>query len=307
MTSPNSPNSPNPFLALRGTRVVSLALNLPGPAALMRLRALGARCLKVEPPSLGAEPGGQPISADPMKQYNRDCYDAMHEGIRVLAIDLKSERGYARLARELAGADLLITSFRPSALVKLGLAWPALHKAHPQLSMVEIVGAPGARADEPGHDLTYQAEAGLIPGAQLPPTLLADMGGALMTTEAALACLLHARTTGKGQYRQVALSSAAQWLALPRSWGMTLPGAMLGGAHAGYDVYPCRDGRVALAALEPHFARALFAQVGLPPPDERAPFAPAARQAIAAWAAGKTRKQLDILAATHDIPLFTMK
>ena len=300
-------SSPRPLLALRGTRVVSLALNLPGPAALMRLRALGARCLKVEPPSPGAGPSGQPTTADPMGLYNRDGYDAMHAGIRVLTLDLKTERGRARLARELAGADLLITSFRPSALVKLGLAWPALHKAHPQLSMVEIVGAPGARADEPGHDLTYQAEAGLIPGAELPPTLLADMAGALLTTEAALACLLHARATSKGQHRQVALSNAAEWMALPRTWGMTQPGTILGGAHAGYAVLPCKDGRVALAALEPHFARALFAQVGLPPPDAHAPFTPAARQAITAWAAGKTRKQLDTLAAKHDIPLFTMK
>jgi crotonobetainyl-CoA:carnitine CoA-transferase CaiB-like acyl-CoA transferase len=292
---------------LRGTRVVSLALNLPGPAALMRLRALGARCLKVEPPGPGARPDGRPIPADPMAQYDRGGYDAMHQGIRVLVIDLKSERGRARLARELAKADLLITSFRPSALAKLGLTWLTLHKAHRQLSMVEIVGAPGARADEPGHDLTYQAEAGLITGANLPPTLLADMGGALTATEAALACLLHARATGKGQHRQIALADAAHWLALPRQWGVTLPAGLLGGTHAGYRVYPCQDGRVALAALEPHFARALFAQAGLPPPDARAPFAPAARQAIAAWAAGKTRRELNALARRHDIPLFTMK
>jgi len=302
-----SSSSPHPFPALRGVRVVSLALNLPGPAALMRLQSLGARCLKVEPPAPGAGAGGQPATADPMGQYSRDGYDAMHTDIRMLVLDLKTERGRARLTRELAAADLLITSFRPAALVKLGLDWPALHKAHPQLSMVEIVGAPGARANEPGHDLTYQAEAGLVTTAELPPTLAADMAGALLATEAALACLLHARATGKGQHRQVALSKAAEWMALPRVWGATLPGAILGGGHAGYRVFPCKDGRAALAALEPHFARALFAQVGLPTPDAQAPFAPAAHKAIAAWCAGKTRKQLDILAATHDIPMFTMK
>ena len=69
---------------------------------------------------------------------------------------------------------------------------------------------------------------------------------------------------------------------------------------------PCKDGRVAIAALEPHFARALFAVAGLPPPDARAPFAPQAREAIAAWALSKTRKQLDALAAQHDIPLHTL-
>jgi crotonobetainyl-CoA:carnitine CoA-transferase CaiB-like acyl-CoA transferase len=290
------------FQPLRNVRIVSLALNLPGPAALMRLRALGARCLKVEPPGAGGAACG-----DPMGQYNPGAYATMHEGIRTLTLDLKTERGQARLARELADAQVLLTSFRPSALLKLGLSWKTLRQTYPQLSLVEIVGAPGARAEEPGHDLTYLAEAGLITGTDLPPTLLADMTGALTASEAALACVLHARATGKGQYRQVALSQAAEWLALPRTWGLTLPGAAIGGGHAGYAVYPCKDGRVALAALEPHFARALFAAAGLPAPDARAPFAPQAHTAIAAWAASKTRKQLDTLAAAHDIPLFTLK
>ena len=102
------------------------------------------------------------------------------------------------------------------------------------------------------------------------------------------------------------MSDAAAWLALPRTWGLTLPSGAVGGAHAGYRVYPCKDGRVAIAALEPHFARALFAVAGLPPPDLRTPFAPQTREAIAAWALGKTRKQLDALAAQHDIPLHTL-
>ena len=288
------------FQPLRGVRAVSLALNLPGPAALMRLRALGARCLKVEPPG----PAG--ASGDPMGQYNPGAYAELHAGIRTLTVDLKSERGQARLARELAGADLLLTSFRPSALAKLGLDRKALRRAHPQLSLVEIVGAPAERAEEPGHDLTYLAEAGLVTGLELPPTLLADMAGALMASEAALACVLAARTSGKGQYRQVALSQAAAWLALPRTWGLTLPSGAVGGAHAGYRVYPCKDGRVAIAALEPHFARALFAVAGLPAAGAQSPFAPEVHAAVAAWAAGKTRRQLDGLGAAHDIPLYTL-
>ena len=291
---------------LTGTRIVSLALNLPGPAALMRLAAMGARCLKVEPPGPGTTPAGRPISGDPMGQYDIGAYSVMHEDVRVVQMDLKTERGQAQLARELLRADLLITSFRPSALAKLGLGWRALHRSLPHLSMVEIVGAPDERADEPGHDLTYLAEAGLVTGTELPPSLLADMAGALMTSEAALSALMQARVSGRGQHRQVALSKAAEWLALPRTWGLTLPSGAVGGAHAGYRVYPCKDGRVAIAALEPHFARALFAVAGLPEPDMRAPFAPQAREAIAAWALTKTRRQLDALAAANDIPLHTL-
>ncbi|MBS0406020.1 MAG: CoA transferase [Proteobacteria bacterium] len=289
------------FRPLRGTRIVSLALNLPGPAALMRLHALGARCLKVEPP--GPTPT---VSGDPMGQYNPSAYGQMHAGIRALTIDLKSERGRARLARELAATDVLLTSFRPSALAKLGLSWTQLRRAHPQLSLVEIVGAPAERAEEPGHDLTYLAEAGLITGTALPPTLLADMTGALLAAEATLAALLQARASGRGVRRAVTLLGAAQWLALPRDWGLTLPSGAVGGAHAGYKIYPCKDGRVAFAALEPHFAAALFKAAGLPMADLRAPFAPAAHATIAAWALGKTRHQLDALGRAHDIPLYTL-
>ena len=294
------------FRPLRGTRIVSLALNLPGPAALMRLHALGARCLKVEPPGPGRTAAGRPIPGDPMGQYDVGAYNTLHEGVRVVTMDLKTERGRAQLGKELARADLLLTSFRPSALAKLGLDWKSLRRPFPHLSMVEIVGAPGERADEPGHDLTYLAEAGLVTGTDLPPSLLADMAGALMTSEAALSALMQARANGRGQYRQVALSQAAEWLALPRTWGLTLPTGAVGGAHAGYRVYPCKDGRVAIAALEPHFARALFAAAGLPEPDMRAPFAPQAHEAIAAWALTKTRRQLDALAAANDIPLHTL-
>ena len=60
---------------------------------------------------------------------------------------------------------------------------------------------------------------------------------------------------------------AAHWLALPRTWGLTVPAGAVGGAHAGYRVYPCADGRVAVAALEPHFAARLCDAAGMPPAD----------------------------------------
>ena len=106
---------------LRGVRVLSLALNLPGPAAFMRLKAMGATCTKAEPPG----PGGG--SGDPMGVYNPGAYAQLHDGIRTVTIDLKSDKGQAALHRHLARTDVLLTSFRPSALAKLGLAWKALH------------------------------------------------------------------------------------------------------------------------------------------------------------------------------------
>lgn len=287
-----SAKSPKP---LRGTRVLSLSLNLPGPAALLRCRQMGATCVKLEPPA-----------GDPMGLYQRAAYEELHTGIRVITADLKAMPGQKTLHRELARADVLLTSFRPSALSKLGLDWKSLHKLYPALSQVAIVGAPGAAAEEPGHDLTYLASHGLVTGLDLPATLFADMGGALMASEAVLQAVLHQRAKGKGVFLEVALSRAAAWLALPRSWGLTKPGGAVGGGHAGYRVYPCKDGRVAVAALEPHFAAALCTAAGVPATDMKAMFAPATHAALANWFAQQTRQSLDILAAENDIPLQTL-
>jgi len=293
-----------PLKPLRGVRVLSLALNLPGPAALMRLKTMGATCVKVEPPApQGAAAGTR---GDPMGQYSPEAYATLHEGIKTVALDLKSEQGQARLHKALARTDVLLTSFRPSALHKLGLGWKALHKAHPALSVVAIVGAPGVRAEEPGHDLTYLADAGLVTGTELPATLFADMAGALMASEAALQAIIARQRGGRGVYQEIALSDAAAWLALPRTWGLTQTAGAVGGAHAGYRIYPCKNGRVAVAALEPHFAAALCAVAGIPMEGTATLFKPAAHQAIAAFLAGRTRAQLDRLAARHDIPLHTL-
>lgn len=289
---------------LRGVRVLSLALNLPGPAAFMRLKSMGATCMKAEPPAPSSAPKG--TSGDPMGQYNAAAYAVMHEGIKVVTIDLKTDQGQAALHKELARTDVLLTSFRLSALEKLQLGWKRLHKQHPGLSVVAIVGAPGARAEEPGHDLTYLADAGLVTGLDLPPTLFADMGGALMASEAVLKAVLAQKTSGRASFQEVALSDAAAWLALPRRWGLTQPSGAVGGAHAGYRVYPCKDGRVAVAALEPHFAASLCTAAGLTVVELTLLFKPQTHAAIAAFLHGQTRRQLDQLAKDKDIPLHTM-
>ncbi|WP_238342761.1 CoA transferase [Polaromonas vacuolata] len=283
-------------------RIVSLALNLPGPAALMRCQAMGASCIKIEPPTpTGATPG---ISGDPMSSYNPQAYTQLHLGVRVLTADLKSDKGQQRLHRELSKADLLLTSFRPSALRKLGLDWKSLHKTHPQLSQVAIVGAPGAGAEEPGHDLTYLAQTDLLTGLNLPATLYADMAGSLMASEAMLLALM--QRGGKAVFMEVALADAASYLALPRAWGLSATGAPVGGGHAGYKLYACKDGRVALAALEPHFAARLCKVAGLERPHVNTMFEASTHQAIAKWLLQKTCEMLNALAIEHDIPLQTL-
>jgi alpha-methylacyl-CoA racemase len=249
---------------LKGKRIVSLALNLPGPAALMRCKAIGADCLKLEPPA-----------GDPMQQYSPALYARLHSEITVTQLNLKLPADYAQLLHELASADVLLTSFRPSALKKLGLDWATLHALLPKLSLVAIVGSAGERAEEPGHDLTYMAEAGLINTSLLPPTLYADMSGALLAVEAILSALL----APKPSYTEVALADAAHFMALPQAFGLTGAGTLLGGAHAGYALVPCKDGMLALAA---------------------------AHAAVASWALQLTCQQAQALAAAHDVPLHAL-
>lgn len=295
-TTASKPRPSRPQRPLKGVRIISLALNLPGPAALRRLADMGARCLKVNPPV-----------GDAMQVYTPHGYALLHRGIQELTLDLKAESGRRALHKRLVNSDVLLTSFRPSALAKLGLDWKSLRRTFPQLSLVQIVGAPGPLAEVPGHDLTYQAEVGLVPAMALPTSLFADMGGALMASEAVLQAVLLQKNTGKGSLHEVALSEAAAWLALPRDWKMTTPEGAVGGAHAGYRLYACQDGRVAVAALEPHFAQRLCEAAGVtlghPVKDM---FKPEVHQALAAWLAGMSRRRLDSLARRQDIPLHTL-
>jgi alpha-methylacyl-CoA racemase len=284
------------LLALKGVSILSLSLNLPGPAALMHCQRMGARCVKLEPPS-----------GDPMRLYSPNAYAQLHAGVRTVKADLKTEQGQRVLHRELVKTDVLITSFRPSALHKLGLVWKDLHKQYPQLNLVAILGATGARAEEPGHDLTYMAENDLIPSLELPASLYADMGGSLLAAGAVLQATLLQRNKRAGVRLQVALSEAAAYMGLPRTWGLTQSGAAVGGGHAGYRMYACKNGRVAVAALEPHFAASLCTLAGISVNGIKTLYAPQTHQTLAAWMTTKTRRQLDNLAVKHDIPLHTLQ
>ena len=300
-----TPSESKRLAPLKGVRVLSLALNLPGPAAMMRLHQMGATCTKLEP----LAPSGA-ATADPMGLYKPAAYQTMHQGVRVVQADLKTERGQTALHKLLAKTDVLITSFRPSALAKLGLGWKALHRLYPSLCMVSVVGGSGVRAEEPGHDLTYLAENGLVNGLDLPATLYADMGGSLMTTEAVLQAMLIRKSSGRGKgrgvFQEIALCDAANYLALPRTWGLTTPDGDVGGAHAGYKIYPCKNGRVAVAALEPHFAKRLCLAVGLEENDMQSMHALKTHKAFTKFFASQTRQQLDRLAISKDIPLHTL-
>ena len=237
-------STPEALRALDGVRVVSIALNLPGPACARRLADFGARVTKIEPP---AARGG-----DPMQQYAPEYYAELHAGLEVRILDLKASADRATLDALLSNADVLLTSQREDALARLKLDWSTLSQQFSRLSQVAIVGAEGS--DDAGHDLTYLATAGLLSPPQLPTTLVADLGGAERAVTATFAALRVAEITGRGQRIVVPLQSAAAAFSGPHRHGLTAPGGLLAGTHPGYNFYRASDGWIALAALEPHFA-----------------------------------------------------
>lgn len=237
-------------LPLVGVRVLSLAVNLPGPAAAARLHALGATVTKVEPPS------GDPLAlgADPY-------YQELVAGQNIVQIDLKADLD--ALWTLLEETDLLLTSNRPSALARLGLDWESVHARLPGLCQVSIVGHPGADAEIAGHDLTYQATVGTLTPPAMPTVLVADLAGAERAVADGLAALLHTGRTGVGVHREVALSDVALAMAQPARHGMTGPDGFLNGTLPAYGLYDTASGFIAVAALEAHFWSGLTSALGV--------------------------------------------
>ncbi len=267
--------------------MVCLAIYVPGPVAASRLRELGARVVFVEPPA-----------GDPLARWSPDWYDALRGRERVLRLDLKRRRARSTFERVLGTADLLLTAIRPAALDRLGLGWEALHARHPRLVHVAITGYAGLLGDMPGHDLTYQASAGLTTPPQLPATLLADLAGAERAVSAALALLL-ARDRGHGVARaEISLADAASEFATPLRHRLTSPGAVLGGGHPGYGYYRARDGWLAVGALEPHLWAALLEALTLAADADRPAVAEAFRgESVDHWQRWAVRLGLPVVGA----------
>lgn len=235
---------------LSGRRVVTLAVNLPGPLAAARLADLGAHVLKVEPPS-----------GDPLRSVAPGYYRELVGNQFVVTWDLKKPEQRAHFDDELNHADLLITAMRPSALRRLGL--DDLDIEHPGLHHVEIVGHSGDLAEQPGHDLTYQAMYGTLSPPAMPSVPVTDLLGAERAVTAAILALLAPDTPGAAHRHRIVLAEAAEAAGAAVRHGLTGDGAPLGGGDPAYRVYRVKDGHIALAALESHFRGRVCRLLGL--------------------------------------------
>lgn len=267
---------------LAGCRVVEMAGIGPGPFCGMVLADLGADVLRVDRP-------GAALPAQ----------DVVARGRRVIGLDLKADTGRAQCLELIARADALIEGFRPGVMERLGLGPAECHARNPRLVYGRMTGwgQEGPWAKVAGHDINYIALTGALwsmgrRGERPPPplNLVGDYGGGgMLLAIGILAALLDARSSGKGQVVDAAMTDGAATLMSPfyglhasGRWKNEREANRLDGACPYYDTYECADGRfVAVGALEPQFFALLVKGLGLDPADF------ANREDPAAWPAMK--------------------
>jgi len=249
---------------LSGYRVLDLSQYIPGPYATRQLADLGADVLKIEPPH------GDPMRFFMMPDTTEQSplYTHLNRGKRIVRLNLKSESGQAKLRELLVKADVLMESFRPGVMAKLGFDRDTLKSLNPGLVHCALsgFGQTGPYRDQAGHDLTYCAAAGglTLTGTQERPVMpfppVADHAGAMQAVNAIQAALLGRVKSGIGAFLDISLYESAlswQYLTLnpaqpPES--LSRETAMLNGGLACYNIYQTRDDRfVALAPLEEKF------------------------------------------------------
>jgi alpha-methylacyl-CoA racemase len=262
-------------MPLTGVRVLDLSRLLPGPFATMILAGLGADVVKVEDLDGGDYLRWMP----PLEGDTSVMFTALNRGKRSLRLDLKSARGRDLFLDLAARSSVILESFRPGVMDRLGLSTGALQVRNPRLVICSIsgFGQDGPDRLRAGHDLNYLARAGVlavtgtaegepvIPGVQM-----ADMGGGgLGAVVAILAALRDAESTGVGSHCDVSmLDGMLSWMsphiAAAQAGSVAVAsGMMLNGAHPCYRVYRCADGWMTVAALEPKFWARLCELLGL--------------------------------------------
>src|SRR5689334_531048 len=264
--------------ALRGIRVLDLSRLLPGPYLTMVLADMGADVVKVEDPRVGDYLRAFP----PAKGGLGGRYLAVNRGKRSLALDLKAPAGRDALLRLAARADVVVESFRPGVMDKLGLGYAELSARNGKIIVCSISGfcQTGRYRHRAGHDLDYIGLAGVLAmggpagGAPaMPGVQIADLaGGALWSATAILGALVGRERTGRGAHLDISMTEGALAL-LAAELGNLDCGARptrgtetLNGGMACYGVYRTQDDRyLAVGALEPKFWIALNTALGRKP------------------------------------------
>jgi alpha-methylacyl-CoA racemase len=270
--------------SLSGLRVLDLTRLLPGPVATLRLAELGADVLKIEAPGEG-DYARTMFQSDSDRQSGTPSafWRIVNRGKRTMTLDLKSEEGRTALVELARDADVLVESFRPSVMARLGVGYDVLRAANPKLVYCAITGygADGPFAQKAGHDLNYIAYSGVLDqlaapdGTPIAPNFqLADLlGGALVAVTEMLAALWQVARGGEGRCLNISMTHAMRAhnvmahiaLANDDRAGTRAGAGLLNGGVPCYDVYRTKDERfIAVGALELKFWQTLCDALGRP-------------------------------------------
>ncbi len=248
---------------LRGMRVLDFSQYIPGPFAGMRLAAMGAEVIKIEPLQ------GDPVrTAGLNKKEGEALYSAYNRLKKSIAINLKTTEGVELAKKLIKYSDVVLESFRPGVMQRLGINYEQLQEEKEDLIYCSIrgYGIEGKKSEMGSHDLNYLALSGMLSQMNdsegrpvLPRLTIADLTGGLMAVEAILAALFQRERTGKGRHISISLLDATKnlmegHLSIYRSAGTKRGVSLLTGDYLCYHIYQTGDRRyMALAALEEKF------------------------------------------------------
>lgn len=263
---------------LAGITILDLTRLLPGPMATQHLADMGATVIKIE--DKGA--GDYARTMSHVKHKVSQLFIAVNRGKQFLRLDLKDDTDKAQFLTMVETADVVIESFRPGVMDRLGLGWQVLKARNPRLVMCAITGygQTGPLALQAGHDINYLALSGMLAQTTddagrpvLPNLQVADLlGGAQTAVQGILAALLGVKMGGAGRFVDVAMTDAVvahnlmPLLALNHA-GHTAPPArdFLTGGVPCYAIYRCSDGKyLAVGALELKFWQTLCDVIARP-------------------------------------------
>jgi crotonobetainyl-CoA:carnitine CoA-transferase CaiB-like acyl-CoA transferase len=263
-------------MKLEGLRVVDLSQFLPGPHFTMMMADHGAEVIRIEPAS------GEPTRTIGSRQNGTSVWFAnTHRGKKSVVLDLKKPEGISAFLRLAATADVVVEAFRPGVVTRLGIGYDAVRAINPRIVYVSIAafGQTGPMAQRPAHDVSIQAESGLVSlnrGQDGRPTLpsmpTADLAGSLMAMNGVLMALLRRATTGEGDYIDISMQdSLMSWLVnvvgpvFAEDRDLVLASERGFGGNAFYNVYECADGEfLTLGGSEIKFASNLLTALGRP-------------------------------------------
>jgi alpha-methylacyl-CoA racemase len=262
---------------LTGIKVIEMVGLGPCPFAAMMLADMGAEVIRIDRKT-------RPGTDNPFPMLGTK-FDVMARGRRSLALDLKKPEARDLVLTLTEQADILIEGFRPGVMERLGLGPDACLARNPKLVFGRITGwgQSGPLSQAAGHDLNYIALSGMLHAmgrADAPPSpplnLVGDFGGGAMMLAFGVVCAaLEAKTSGKGQVVDAAMTDGSSLLGAMiyglrafGSWSDQREANMLDGGAPFYDTYACLDGKfLSVGAIEPQFYAQMLAITGASDPD----------------------------------------